>query len=234
LEFTETVHAAFSSKTQVDALYTDFAKAFDKVNIRALIYKLRCSGISGSLLRWMSSYLENRSQLVFLRNTMSSEFQSTSGVPQGSHLGPLLFLLFINDLPSYLEPGVEIALFADDCKFFAAIKSLSDCIRLQKCLQKFGDYCDKFLLKLNLDKCHKITFSRCRSGIIEYDYSLNGVGLSVVSTINDLGIQLDSELSFKDHTNIIYNKALKMMGFVMRSCGSFKNIMPLERFILLM
>jgi hypothetical protein len=106
LAFTEKIHEAFSNNCLLDAIYTDFSKAFDLVNHSALIYKLACSGIRGDLLRWLDSYLRNRYKL-----------KTSSGVPQGSHLGPSLFILFINDL-SWLLQHVNVGMFADDLKIY--------------------------------------------------------------------------------------------------------------------
>lgn len=222
INYTEMIHQSFTEKVQVDALYTDFSKAFDKLNHAALLYKLRCSGIKGSLLRWMESYLRNRTQIVKIRNARSKKVHGTSGVPQGSHLGPLLFLLFVNDVHWYLDPDVCLALFADDCKLFFKIVSILDCIFLQRNLDLFHDYCQKFLLKLNLKKCFKMTFTR-RTEPIEFDYTFDGKSIEAVSVVRDLGVLLDSRLNFKDHINHICSKAFKMLGFVIRTCKDFRN-----------
>lgn len=222
LDLTENIHSSFSRRSQVDVIYTDYAKLFDKLNHAATIYKLKCSGVCGSLLRWFVSYLENRSQVVSLGSAYSGKFSATSGVPQGSHLGPLLFILFVNDLRSFLDPEVFLSLFADDCKIYKEISSLADCKILQDNLNKFVDYCNQFQLKLNLQKCQRITFSRSDSKV-EYVYKLNGESVSEVHVIRDLGVVLDSRLSFREHINFVCNKALKMLGFVFRTCKPFND-----------
>lgn len=223
LSLNEDAFHAFSNKHQLDAIYTDFSKAFDKLNHDALIYKLKCAGIHGSLLRWFISYLRNRTQIVLLRNSKSKGFHVKSGVPQGSHLGPLLFILFLSDLHLYLDPRIKVLLFADDCKIYYEITTIQDCLFLQQNLERFTEYCSKFLLELNLEKCNKISFSRISTSI-KFDYKLNGATLREVSEIKDLGVLLDSKLKFGSHIEHIYNKALKMLGYLIRTCRDFRNV----------
>lgn len=224
MDLTEKAFSAFSRRSQLDAIYTDFSKAFDKVIHAILIYKLKCSGISGTLLRWITSYLLNRTQMVFLRNAKSRMFLAPSGVPQGSHLGPLLFILFINDLPAYLDSDLGLLMFADDCKMFHLIESMADCRHLQENLNKFMDYCTMFGLRINLDKCQKITFGRNVVGKIQHNYHLGNHTLDEVSVVKDLGVMLDSKLTFDIHIDHIYNKSLRMLGFVFRTCKPFTNL----------
>ena len=111
-------------------LFLDFAKAFDSVSHTLLVYKLQMFGFSGSLLAWFDSYLTNRRQRVVVEGCHSEWLPVTSGVPQGSILGPFLFLLYINDLPCTVEHS-SVALFADDSKCFKEVCNLDDCSKLQ-------------------------------------------------------------------------------------------------------
>lgn len=228
LEFTERIHSAFLGNIQVDSIYTDLAKAFDKINHRVLLYKLRCSGISGSLLRWLASYLSNRSQIVRLGGFLSRRFRAPSGVPQGSHLGPLLFVLFINDLRKYLGANVGLSLFADDCKIFLEISSVLDCVLLQEALRRFEDYCGRFHLELNLDKCKVMTFYRSEKNLVKHKYKLGNHSLARVESINDLGVILDAGLNYREHIDHVYRKSLRMLGFVFRTCGDFRSVQTLK------
>lgn len=220
LNLTENVHEAFAMGEQVDVIYTDYAKAFDKLSHSALLYKLKCSGITGSLARWFASYLSNRSQFVRLRNARSRRIFVTSGVPQGSHLGPLLFILFINDLRLYLGPDADYLLFADDMKMFRRVSSVGDCEALQGFLHLLCRYCETFLLRLNLNKCQQITFCR-GTNPINFAYSIQGSPLSVVSEIKDLGVVLDSRLNFKNQIEVVKGKAFRMLGYLIRTCKDF-------------
>jgi len=148
---------------QVDTIYTDFLKAFDKVDHILLYYKLKSFGIDGCFLNWLYSYFTNRTQAVKISFHSSQNFQVTSRVPQGSHLGPLLFLIFINNLPNLILENSNIAnilLFVDDAKIFCKIKSEVDQINLQSMLDKVVLWSEKNYLPLNIDKCNVISFIR--------------------------------------------------------------------------
>lgn len=129
----------FAKRTQVDSIYTVFSKAFDKVNHSILIKKLEGYGIHGNLLRWISSYLHNRSQLINIKWHLSAPVTISSGVPQGSHLGPLLFIVFINDLVQQLS--CPCLLYADDLKIYSSITKTEDCVILQNNLKAIVDWC---------------------------------------------------------------------------------------------
>ena len=111
---------------QTDAILLDFAKAFDKVTHHLLIHKLTRYGINSNAISWISSFLNNRTQEVHVQGSQSQTSEVTSGVPQGSVLGPLLFLMFINDIPSYLKNSSTTRLFADDEIIYGQIKPPKD------------------------------------------------------------------------------------------------------------
>lgn len=122
---------------QTDVIYTDLFAAFDKLNHAIAIAKLQRLGVGGSLLDWFRSYLSDRQLIVTLGDVHSSKFPATSGIPQGSHLGPLIFLLYFNDVNSVLE-GPRLS-YADDLKMFLRIRSIHDCHSLQEQLHTFAN-----------------------------------------------------------------------------------------------
>lgn len=206
---------------QVDVIYTDFEKAFDRVDHTLLLIKLQQLGIHGDLLRWMESYLRNRSQAVVVGGYKSNYVSIPSGVPQGSHLGPLFYNVYIYDLHNSLKTSNHI-LYADDKKVFKQIRNLQDCIDLQNDLNSLHSYYLQNRITVNIKKCQCISFSR-RKQITQFNYSFNNTAIERVPSVRDLGITLDSKLTFNPHIEMMTNKAYKSLGFVLRTCKSFSN-----------
>lgn len=219
LEYTNYICKAFNDHGQVDSIYTDFQKAFDRVNHRVLLLKLKAVGIHGSLLRWLESYITNRSQLVALKGYLSKPASIVSGVPQGSHLGPLLFILFINDLiPKFQNTPL---LYADDLKIFRRIESVRDCIQLQIDIDTLLDWCADNGMSLSIKKCSIISFTRKRNPIV-FNYAMDSVPLERKSVIRDLGVLFDDKLSFNCHFEMLSKKCNKLTGFICRASKEFK------------
>lgn len=219
--FSEYVTGALDAQWQVDAIYTDFSKAFDLIDQNLLINKLSEAGVDAFVCRWVSSYICGRSSRLSVLGYKSDSFQLTTGVPQGSHLGPLLFDIFINSVKSCFLHS-RILVYADDMKIFKLIKSNEDCQRLQEDLQRFAAFCNDNSLILNVNKCYKISFTRNRN-IFYFNYILNDIGIKVVSEIRDLGVIVDSKWTFAGHVEQMVSSALKMLGFIKRTCKDFKN-----------
>ena len=141
----------------IHAVVLDFSKAFDKVPHKRLIIKLQYYGIRGSLLCWFESFLTNHSQTVVCEGKHSYPTQVTSGVPQGTVLGPLLFLLYVNDLPDNLKS--QISLFADDALLYGVMSNEEDGDQLQKDLQQLEEWQNKWQMSFNPSKCKTICIS---------------------------------------------------------------------------
>jgi hypothetical protein len=208
-----------SNGVQIDAIYTDIKKAFDTINIDILINKLGIIGVSDPILSWFKSYLSDRTQKVKIGNSISKNIYVTSGVPQGGHLSPLLFILFINDI-NYIFRYCKFALFADDLKIYMPISSLEDSNNLQYDLDQLNLWCVRNGLNLNTDKCFQITFTRNKQNF-KSQYHLNNKELVILTKVKDLGIIFSSDLTFTEHINVIFNKALRVFGFLSRNCWEF-------------
>lgn len=227
IDFVSNAIKVMESGAQLDVIYTDFKKAFDRVRHSILIRKLNELGIHSSLLGWIESYLTGRSQYVKISGWSSRVFEVTSGVPQGSHLGPLLFILFINDVTKNLSASMSYFMYADDLKICRVIRSVRDSIEMQRDLNGLVQWCRSNKLFLNSEKCYVMSFTRKLSKI-EFDYMINDVNLKRPQVIRDLGVLLDAKLTFSKHIAHIIAKAYSMLGFVMRICKDFKNIQALK------
>ena len=214
--FTQFVSESFDAMLQVDVAYTDFSKAFDKLNHDILLVKLSNFGFSASLLSLFKSYLSNRTQCVKYNGHVSDSISVLSGVPQGSVLGPLLFVIYINDIAKSISSN--ILMYADDLKIFRTVSSINDCRMLQDDLQKFLCWSNCNFLPVNFDKCFIMSFTNKNIQTL-YPYDLNNTILTRVDSFCDLGVTFDSKLSFVNHINNICANALKSLGFILR-CGS--------------
>ncbi len=136
---------------QVDTVFLNFMKAFDQVPHRCLLEKVKGYGILGNILCWLKAFLVGRSQRVVVNGSASSWKPVTSGIPQGSVMGPILFVIFINDLPETVKS--QIYLFADDTKIYSGISNLEDSEQLQDDLNKLQMWSNKWLLKFHPNKC---------------------------------------------------------------------------------
>lgn len=210
------------SNGQVDCIYFDFKKAFDRVDHSRLICKLHAYGIGCPLLSVLKSYLTDRTQKIKINNVISDTINVQSGVPQGSHLGPILFLAFIDDVKYVINDSKSLN-FADDKKVYKTIDTETDCSALQRDIDNLVNWCGLNKLELNIDKCKVITFSR-KLKTINFNYHIDGQQISRVSIMRDLGVMFDSGLSFCDHINDAVAKANRMLGFVLRQCWDFTDV----------
>ena len=203
-----------SSESQTDVVYLDFRKAFDSVAHSELLYKLWKFGITGNLWSWLSAYLTNRVQYVSVGQSFSNKLPVISGVPQGSILGPVLFLIFINDLPTIFS-FCKILLFADDAKCLMPISSQHDCVLLQNDLNRLVEWCNTWNLFLNEEKCSIIHFTKNRSPLF-YSYSLNNKEILHTSSGKDLGLIVSNNFQWRLHYQQIISKAYKILGLLRR------------------
>jgi hypothetical protein len=205
----------------LDILFLDFAKAFDKVPHKRLLLKLAGYGIQGKLLNWIRAFLANRRQRVVLGEQSSDWSEVKSGVPQGSVLGPILFILYINDLPEILANKCKM--YADDTKIIARLKSASydsDSSKLQDDINAIVDWTNTWLMKLNIDKC-KVMHIGKRNRKVTYTMgdhdSDNSSILQSTDCERDLGVLISSDLKPSNQVNKAASKANSILGMLKRT-----------------
>lgn len=220
-QFVNSTMKEIASKGQMDVFITDFHKAFDRVDQIILIDKIVNLGVCRRMAEWLWSYLHDRQLYVKIGSRRSSTFVTDSGVPQGSHLGPLLFLIFINDLTAVIRLAF-ILMYADDVKLFLPIRQLSSSIEFQRDISALANWCQTNRLPLNIRKCKVMSFTRRTHPITAY-YHIEGEEVERVTEFKDLGLYLDTTLSFKKHFAITYSNAYAMLGFMKRICSKMTN-----------
>jgi hypothetical protein len=213
-----TVHDILSIRdkgVQSDIAILDFSKAFDKVPHARLINKLRLYGIHGNTLNWIEAFLHGRTQEVVIDGQFSREADVTSRVPQGTVMGPLLFLLFINDLPSVVDPSTTCRLFADDCLIYREIHNEEDQVSLQKDLTALEQWSVQWGMHFNAKKCNIMTVSRGTP--LHKFYQLNDTILDGVDSCTYLGVTLSKDAKWTSHVTTCAKKANARLGFLRRN-----------------
>lgn len=215
---TQYLSEAVDSNLQVDVIYTDFSRAFDRLDHHILLKKLETVGLNRPLLNLFHSYLDERSFFVQHSGFRSAEALVTSGVPQGSILGPLLFVVYINDIGDSLD--VPFLLYADDLKIYSRVEKLGDFLKLQESLDRVFAWCGTNKLPMNLLKCSVISYSKKKAQQI-FHYNAGGAVLQRVTSVRDLGVIFDDKLSFNKHIDGVIASSYRTLGFIIRNSRAF-------------
>ena len=204
------------SDTCTDAVFLDFQKAFDKVPHSELLLKLWSFGITGDLWLWFRSYLSNRHHCVSISGCHSSVLPVLSGVPQGSILGPLLFVIYINDLPLSVLFSHTL-LYADDTKCSNKVASSIDAANLQSDITHVSSWCKAWGMAFNVNKCKHVRFlpSRCVSA--PPTYFIDQSCIQSANHYKDLGVIINDDLTFSKHYDRIVSNAYKTLGVLRRT-----------------
>ena len=198
----------FRHKKYLSQLILDFSKAFDSVNHRKLIYKVEKLGIRTIFVHWIKQFLIGRKQFVCIDGVESEPCNVISGVPQGSVLGPLLFLLYVNDLPQQITS--ECRLFADDALVYNTRNNSDD---LKSDLKALENWSHTWQLTFNPSKCSVLSIGKKHS---HQNYFLNNTKLKTVNSHPYLGVELSSDLKWDRHIDKILAKANKIKGLLSR------------------
>ena len=225
VSLTEAIRNTLDNKRFGCGIFIDLQKAFDTVNHKILLSKLEHYGVRGCALEWFRSYLSDRKQYVTVNGSNSNLLSITCGVPQGSVLGPLLFLVYINDLPN-ASNKLKFYLFADDTNIYFESNDLSNLLRtVNKELKSIKRWLDANKLSLNIDKTNYIIFhSSSRNVPSDSTIKIGKKYIKRVKFVKFLGILLDEHLSWKYHLSELSKK-------LARTCGIFfkiRNLLPFD------
>ena len=212
LEFYHKLFNYHDNTKAIDVIYLDFQKAFDKVPHDKLMIKVKALGIKGNIGNWIENWLLNRKQRVVVNGETSPWSPVTSGVPQGSVLGPILFIIYINDIDVGLNNIVSK--FADDTKIGNAIITEEDRLKLQEDLNKIAEWSKIWQMPFNVNKCQMLQIGYQNK---KYKYDMLGKPITVTPCVRDLGITLTTNLKFSQHCNEAAKKANRMLGFISRN-----------------
>ena len=201
----------------VDVLYLDYSKAFDTVPHQRLLKQVKSFGVTENALQWIESFLSNRRQKVRVNNEVSEWSPVISGVPQGSILGPILFTLFVFDIPDAINS--LISMFADDTKIYKMLTSASSGEELEESLHQLEEWAERMQMRFHPGKC-KVMHLGKRNQKKNYSMKDGRGGMHILEEVTvekDLGVKIDNQLKFTDHVQAKVNTANKTMGFIRHS-----------------
>lgn len=233
LSFAEILEA-IENKNPCNVVYVDFMKAFDSVPHSELLFKLWRIGITGPLWKWFKAYLSNRQHFVHIEGSGSEQLPVHSGVPQGSLLGPLLFIIYINDIPSTILHS-SVYMFADDTKFIKPISSTTDHLHMQEDMSALNDWCKVWKLNLHLHKCFLLKFHLSQQTSHDHELpilEISGSSIPQSETHRDLGIIVQGNLSWDDHYSKICANAYASFHLIRRNISASANMLLKKRLYL--
>ena len=219
----------YLDNSETDVIYLDYAKAFDKVDHSILLEKVKAYGIDGKLFTWIKQFLCGRTQTVVVDGKKSKSVPVISGVPQGTVLGPILFLLYVNDMEHNIKHS-KVNSFADDTRISKRIATLEDCELLQQDLEHIIEWSKENNMKLHEDKfellCYRTPASKTLAEALPFmgdvtNYTTpNGTTLDRSPLVRDLGVNMSEELSWSPHINLMVDQARQIASWVL---GVFKD-----------
>ena len=235
LSITNEIYSSFDEGLEVRSVFPDVSKAFDKVWHDGIIFKLTQNGISGNLLNLSRDFLNDRKQRVVLNGQLSTWKSVNAGVPQVSILGPVLFLIYINDLTEGLSSNAK--LFADNTSLFSDIHDIqTSANNLNKDLEKISKWTTQWTMNFNPDttkQAQEAIFSPKSKRKVHPPLLFNNASVTRTSSQKHLGIKLDNQLKFDDHLKIVSGKISKTIG-LLRKLQIFYQELHLSQYIKLL
>ena len=217
IKIVDGIFKALENGKEVNMIFLDVSKAFDKVWHKGLLHKLKSNGIGGVLLDWIGDYLADREIRAVINGQTANWAKTTAGVPQGSVLGPLLFLVFINDVVDNIE--TDINLFADDTSLIDIVDQVIDSFnRSNRDLDRLASWADQWLVTFNASKTVSLYISRRKEQTVIPPLFLQGTRVAEVKSHCHLGVDFDSTLSWQNHINRVAVKGSKCVGLMRRAC----------------
>ena len=219
LSHLEDVMENLESGKSVDVIYTDFSKAFDKCETNVLLHSLRDSGVKGRIGKWLAAFLDprTRKQAVGVDGRVSSLAEVVSGVPQGTVLTPILFLIHISRISSSLSAGTSSSSFADDTRVWKGVEDGEDCEQLQRDLEKLYDWANMINMQFNSKKFEWIRYQASDEAPEMQYLAPNSSNIEQKESLRDLGVTLSCDLSFAAHINGAVQKANQLVGWALRT-----------------
>ena len=207
--FSEEITKWVDDGSPVDVVYLDFPKAFDKVPHQRLLLKLKAHGIGNDVINWIEKWLTHKRQRVIVDSEISNWKSVLSGVPQGSVLGPILFLIYINDLEDDISS--KVLKFADDTKVFRNVTNDTDKKNLQDDLDKLVKWSEKWQMLLNFGKCKCIHIGH---GNMDEEYKMGDAVLGRNTQVKDLGVTFSADMKVSEQCGIAASKGNKILGLI--------------------
>ncbi len=207
------------SVESTDMIYLDFSKAFDKVDHNIIMHKLKKFGITGQIGIWLNEFLAERTQYVQIPGGISGRAMVSSGVPQGTVLGPVLFLILISDISNNVD--CNLSSFADDTRLYSQIKSRVDCVSLQSCLSTVYNWATNNNMQFNAQKFQYVCYHTKESQLTNNSYlSPTNDVIDPTQTVRDLGITMSNSCTFDVHINRVIKSCSQLVGWILRTFSS--------------
>jgi len=217
LESIDLISKALSDKVSMDVAFIDFSKAFDMVPHKRLLHKLEAYGFTGNLLNWIKSFLHQRFQRIVMGDYVSLWLEVFSGVPQGSVLGPIFFIIFVNEIPDIVNHPCKM--YADDTKLLARLDHPLASQKLQTDINNIAEWCKTWQMKLNIEKCKIMHIGKKNNFFVYSIPANNNNSVELPSTLveRDLGIMITPDLKWHNNSDYVINKANRVLGMLYRS-----------------